>query len=138
MTAWVGLDNVRLVLELVGLVAQYRNELRDNLSTIKIQAQAQTPFDAARLAAALNGQAQLGMSTLVTKITALTSDATARAELDDGLQRMGFTRTDLQPAFTALRNGLQALLDAPKTSFAEIIAACDGFLNAIPAARTIV
>jgi hypothetical protein len=134
MVAWATIDNYGLVEQLVQILTRYRVGVRNNLIGFKTVAQAQAaPVE--QLADQANKQADLVLDK-VAKINAVVQDPAARAELDDGLQRAGYARADLAPRVIDLRDAAQALKAAPKTSYAELIAACDGFLTAIPPRRS--
>ena len=58
----------------------------------------------------------------------LRNDVARRQRLLDMLAQMGWAETDITDVATPLRQAAVALRDAPRTTYAEIISACDSLL----------
>ncbi len=61
----------------------------------------------------------------------LRNDPTKEQRLLDTLAKMGWSESDVVDVVTALRQAAVALRDAPRTTYAEIIVACDAMLAAV-------
>lgn len=67
----------------------------------------------------------------------LRADASKRARLVDALSKMGWTEADVTDVATPLRQAAVTLRDAPRTSYAEIISACDSLVAFVDAPESL-
>lgn len=112
---------------LIGL----QNDLRRNATTHKAMANAQSP-NLATLQGFMTDAAASYLTRLVW-IANLRADPVKRQALVDQLAKIGWTEPDITSVATALQTAAMTLSDAPKTTFAQIIAACDAVLAVVDA-----
>ncbi len=68
---------------------------------------------------------------LLQRVIDLRDDPVKRQRLLDTLAKMGWTEADIVDVLTALRLVAIALRDAPRTTYAEIVIACDAVLASV-------
>lgn len=110
---------------LVGL----QNDIRLNAFAHKAMAQAQSP-DLATL--------QKYVADCVAEylkrfkwVIDLRADPVRKARLLDALTKYGWTEADIVDVVTPMRAAVIALRDAPRTTYAQIVSACDAVIAAV-------
>jgi len=116
---------------LIGL----QNDMRRNAQTHKAMALAQSPpLEVLQSFVSDCAFSYLNRSQWMIDLRANT---TKRQRLIDILTLMGWTETDLTDVAAPLRQAALALQSAPRTTFAEIITACDAVLVSIDAPESL-
>ena len=116
---------------LIGL----QNDMRHNALTHRAMAQAQSP--ALAILQGFVADAAAAYLTRMQWLIDLRNAPVRRQRLLDILTLMGWTEADITDAATPLRAAAVALRDAPKTSYAEIVTACDAVLASVDAPESL-
>jgi hypothetical protein len=127
-----GLENIRLVDQAVAIIVGQLRDMRNNANTHLAMAAAQNQ-PVATLAGFVNDCASTYQLFLSRLNTTLSIEPT-RTKILDGLARQNCASTDITIPGTTMNNAAVALGAASKTSYAEITAALNTFLAAIPTA----
>lgn len=125
-----GLENIRLVNQAVKLIVDWAVQMRNNADTHVAMANAQAP-DLATLVGYVNSCATNYRSFLLQLNTAVTTDPN-KTKLLDGLARLNCVSTDITTPGNSMYAASGTLLNASKTTYAEVISACTTFKAAIP------
>lgn len=125
------LQKARVVEQIQRNLVQLQGDMVRNANTHKAMVTAQSP-DVTTLAGFVQDCAASYLTRLQWVID-LRNNPTRKARLLEMLALMGWTEADIVDVVTALRSAAIALRDAPKTSYAEITAACDAVLAAVDA-----
>jgi hypothetical protein len=116
------LQNARVVDQIRQNLMNLQRDLLANAASHKAMAQTQIPL--AQLQQNVADCAADYLRRLQWLID-LRNDPVRRARLLDILTKMNWTEADITDVATPLRQAAVGLRDAPRTSYAEIIAACD-------------
>lgn len=119
---------LRVVDQMRTLLLNMQHDMIRNATTHKAWALAQLPL--AGIQTAVQATAANYLALLQTIID-LRNDSTKEQRLLDTLAKMGWTEADVVDLVTAFLQVARGLRDAPRTTYAEIIAACDGVLAAV-------
>jgi hypothetical protein len=128
------LQRERVLGQIINAMGDLRRSLRNNAAGYKTAAQNQT-MTVADIAAGLNGTAA-GAMTCLNQLLAISNDATRKAAVVEALTRRGLAWADAVADYQELRPIAVALRDASKTTYAEIVSACDAVL-VLPAADSL-
>lgn len=119
----------RLITQIEQNLTGLQRDMHNNALSHKANAQAQN-VALATLQAWVGDAARAYLARLQWIIT-LRNDATRRQRLLDVLAAAGWAEQEVVDYVTALRNAAIALRDAPMTTYAQIISACDALLAAV-------
>lgn len=119
----------RLVNQIEQNLTGLQRDMNSNALTHKAMAQAGSP--ALPVLQSFVADAAASYLTRLQWIISLRNDAVRRQRLLDVLAAAGWTETEVVDYVTALRNAAIALRDAPRSTYAEIITACDAMLAAV-------
>lgn len=123
------LHKARVVQQMQTMLLQLQLAMRSNALTHKAMAQAQSP-NLETLQAFVGDTALRYISNLQWVID-LRNDPVKKQRFLDVLALMGWAETDITNVVTPLRQAAVALRDAPRTTYAEIITACDALLASV-------
>ena len=116
----------RLISQIEQNLTGLQRDMHNNALTHKAMAQAQSP-SLAELDNFVRDSA-LSYLTRLQWIIDLRANATRRQRLVDMLASVGWTETEIISYVSELRAAAIALRDAPRTTYTEIITACDQLL----------
>lgn len=125
------LHRTRVVEQVITILRNVQKDMRRNATVHKQMAQAQTP-DHQTLKTYVNDCAATYLQNLQLIIDRR-GDAVKKQQMLDILTKMGWTESDIVDTLVPLRQAAIALRDAPRSTYAEIITACDNVLSAVDA-----
>jgi hypothetical protein len=123
------LHGTRVLGQIQQNLIQLQQDMRNNAATHKAMAQAQSP-DLATLQSFITDCIVQYLKRLQWIID-LRNDAGRRAILVAMLGKIGWTEADIVNVVTALRAEVITLQNAPRTTYAQIITACDAMIAAV-------
>lgn len=125
----------RVVEQIRTVLMNLQTAMRNNAIAHKAMAQAQSP-DLVTLQGFVSACALTYLGNLQWIID-LRNDPVKKQRLLDIVTLLGWTESDITSVVTPLRQAAVALRDAPRTTYAEIIAACDALLTSVDAPPTL-
>ena len=123
------LHNFRVVEQIKQNLIQLQRDLVNNAKTHKAMSVAQSP-DVSSLALFIS-DCTVQYLRRIKWITDLRNDPIKKQRMLDILWKMGWTEEDITDVVTPLRQVIISLRDAPKTTYQEIITACDIILATV-------
>lgn len=121
----------RVVNQIITTLMNLHRGMRTNAQTHRAMAVAQSP--ALTVLQTFIADAAAAYLLQLQWIIDLRNDSVKEQRLLDVLAKMGWTEPDVVDVVTALRQVAVGLRDAPRSTYAEIITACDAVIAAIQA-----
>jgi hypothetical protein len=127
--AVTNLHGARVLGQIQQNLIQLQNDMRNNAASHKAMAQAQSP-DLATLQSFIDDCIVQYLKRLQWIID-LRNNVSKRAILLTMLGKIGWTEPDIVDVMTSLRNEAITLQNAPRTTYTQIITACDAVISAV-------